>query len=369
MSGPTAVPAVALVHDYFVQDGGAEAVALELARHVPARSDAHDLLREGPIRRPDRPRPGASVVGLPPVATIALVPAAAPGLCRALQQARGSRLATRPEQLIDVRSGRPSTATGHPCRLRPLAPSFRVGRRGVPRRLELSAGGSRGPASRGTDPAPVGPVGRSPCRCHRGELAERCTTGFERRWGRDSAIIHPPVDVAGIEATTSHDGFYLVATRLLAYKRVEVAIEACQRMGRELVVVGDGPERRRLEGLAGRGTRIAGHVDRATLVDLFQRCHALIVPGVEDFGIAPVEAMAYGKPVVAYARGGVLETVIDGQTGVLFDAATSSSLGLAIERLEAIAIDPARCHARARDFDVAVFRGRWAALLDTTRSW
>ena len=187
---------------------------------------------------------------------------------------------------------------------------------------------------------------------------------IERRWGRDSTIIHPPVDVGGVDATASDEGFYLVATRLLAYKRVEIAIEACQRMGRDLVVVGDGPERNRLEGLAGRGTRMAGHVDRATLVDLFQRCHALIVPGTEDFGIAPVEAMAYGKPVVAFARGGVLETVIDGHTGVLFEEATSSSLGLAIERLEASSIDPVRCHARARDFDVAVFRRRWAALLD-----
>jgi len=78
----------------------------------------------------------------------------------------------------------------------------------------------------------------------------------------------------------------------------------------------------------------------------------------------PVDAMAYCKPVVAFARGGVLETVIDGRTGFFFDEATSSSLGLAIERLEATPIDPARCHARARDFDVAVFRRRWAALLD-----
>jgi glycosyltransferase involved in cell wall biosynthesis len=184
-----------------------------------------------------------------------------------------------------------------------------------------------------------------------------------RRWGRASRIIHPPVDVASVEPSTEHDDFYLVATRLLAYKHVDIAIDACKRLGRDLVVVGNGPERSRLERLAGPRTRLVGHVDRATLVDLFSRCRALIVPGTEDFGIAPVEAMAFGKPVVAYARGGVLETVVPGQTGILFDEASPSSLALAIERLEGTRIDPATCRSRALDFDVAVFRRRWAELL------
>ena len=154
-----------------------------------------------------------------------------------------------------------------------------------------------------------------------------------------------------------------MATRLLAYKRVDLAVRAFARLERDLIVVGDGPERATLERLAGPRTRFVGHIERTRLLDLIRRCRALVAPGIEDFGIAPVEAMAAGRPVVAFGAGGALETVIDGQTGILFQAATPAGLATAVERLEDATFDPAVAHAHALRFDRSVFAERWAALL------
>jgi glycosyltransferase involved in cell wall biosynthesis len=126
--------------------------------------------------------------------------------------------------------------------------------------------------------------------------------------------------------------------------------------------VGDGPEEARLRSRAGPTVRFAGRVDRATLIDLIERCHAYLVPGEEDFGIAPVEAMATGKPVVAFRAGGALETVVDGVTGVFFDRPEPAALNQAIERLDGITFDPQVIRANAERFDVAVFRRRWHEL-------
>lgn len=194
-------------------------------------------------------------------------------------------------------------------------------------------------------------------------ISETVRERIRRRWRRESELIYPPVNVGEIGLSSRDDGFLLVAARMLAYRRLDLAIEAATRLGRELVVVGDGPERTRLEALAGPSVRFLGRVDRPTLIDLFARSHAYLVPGVEDFGIAPVEAMAAGKPVVAFRRGGVTETVVDGRTGTFFDEPTAAALAGAIERLETLPLDPAVIRARAEEFDVAVFRRRWAELL------
>jgi glycosyltransferase involved in cell wall biosynthesis len=193
-------------------------------------------------------------------------------------------------------------------------------------------------------------------------ISEEVARRIERTWNRDSEVIYPPVDVAAIEPSSVDDGYLLVAARLLAYRRVDLAVEAAGRLGLELVVVGDGPERPRLESIAGPSVRFVGRVDRPTLIDLFRRCHAYVLPGIEDFGIAPVEAMAAGKPVIGIAAGGVAETVIDGVTGVLFEHQTVESLVAAIERLDGLRIDPMACRARADEFSVAVFRARWREL-------
>ena len=187
---------------------------------------------------------------------------------------------------------------------------------------------------------------------------------IRRLWGRDAEVIHPPVDVDEIAPSAEDDGYFLVLARLLAYRRIDLAVEACNRLGRQLIVVGDGPEAGRLRRLGGPTVRFAGHVDRPRAVDLLRRCRACLVPGVEDFGIAPVEAMAAGKPVVAFRAGGATETVVEGITGVFFDAQTPRSLAEAIERLDAQSFDRAAIRANAERFSTAVFRQRWRELFE-----
>lgn len=183
-----------------------------------------------------------------------------------------------------------------------------------------------------------------------------------RHWRRDALVIYPPVDTTEIALGDVDEGFYLVAARLLAYRHIELAVAACTKLGLPLRVVGDGPERARLEAMAGPSIQFLGHLDRAALVDLFRSCHAYVVPGIEDFGIAPVEAMAAGKPVVALRAGGLTETVVEDVTGVFFDEPTADSMADAIQRLERGAFSPERIRAHALTFDTAVFHRRWREL-------
>jgi glycosyltransferase involved in cell wall biosynthesis len=154
---------------------------------------------------------------------------------------------------------------------------------------------------------------------------------------------------------------------MLAYRRLDLAVAATTVFGPELLVVGEGPERARLGRLAGPTVRLLGRVDRPTLVDLFARCHADLMPGVEDFGIAPVEAMAAGKPVIAFRAGGVTETVVDGGTGIFLERQDVASLAEAIERLDGLVFFPAAIRARAQEFDTGVFRQAWRELLERLR--
>jgi glycosyltransferase involved in cell wall biosynthesis len=182
---------------------------------------------------------------------------------------------------------------------------------------------------------------------------------IRRIWNRDAAVIHPPVDASEIGLSSRDDGFLLVAARMLAYRRIDLAIHAANRLGRELVVVGHGPEAARLRAMAGPTVRFTGVIDRQALIDLFERCHAYLVSGEEDFGIAPVEAMAAGKPVIAFRAGGALDTVVDGKTGIFFDGATADALASAIETLDAYSFDPIQIRKHALTFDVSEFRRKW----------
>ncbi len=194
---------------------------------------------------------------------------------------------------------------------------------------------------------------------------------IRRLWGREAEVIHPPVNVAGMPLGERDDGFLLVAARLVAYRRIDLAVGAANRLGRDLIVVGDGPELARLHSLAGPTVRFAGRVPRETLVDLFGRAHAYLVPGEEDFGMAPVEAMAAGTPVVALRAGGALETVLEGVSGVFFDRPEADQPGVdpvdaladAIRRVDALPRDRPAIRATAERFDRSVFLGRWRELL------
>ncbi|HSQ30263.1 MAG TPA: glycosyltransferase [Gemmatimonadaceae bacterium] len=179
----------------------------------------------------------------------------------------------------------------------------------------------------------------------------------QRSYERDARIVYPPVDTSRLTPSAADpEPFYLVVSRLVAYKRIDLAIEACNRLRRKLIVVGAGPEYARLAAQAGPTVHLAGPLPDAVVGDLYARCRAFVFPGLEDFGIAPVEAQAAGRPVIAYGRGGAVETVLDGTTGVFFAAQTTDALVDAIERLDRLSVDPAACRRNAERFDVAVFR-------------
>jgi glycosyltransferase involved in cell wall biosynthesis len=193
--------------------------------------------------------------------------------------------------------------------------------------------------------------------------SETVRARIQRYWDRDAEVIHPPVDVDEIELSARDDGYLLLAARMLAYRRLDIAVEAATTLGRDLIVVGDGPERRRLQAMAGPTVRFLGTVSRPQLLDLYAGAHAYLVPGLEDFGIAPVEAMATGKPVVGFGRGGVAETVLEGETGVLFDRQDATSMADAIERLDSVTFDRVRIRSRAEAFSAERFRDRFVELL------
>lgn len=186
---------------------------------------------------------------------------------------------------------------------------------------------------------------------------------IRRWWGRDAEVVYPPVDVDEIQLSTSSDGYLLIAARLLGYRRVDLAVDAATATGRRLVVVGDGPERRTLERRAGPSVTFEGFVPRARLIQLFANCAAYLVAGEEDFGIAAVEAMAAGKPVVALNRGGTAETVVDGVSGVLFDDQSVGGLCAALERLDGLDLDPQAIRANTERFSRSAFRIAFCNLL------
>jgi glycosyltransferase involved in cell wall biosynthesis len=182
-----------------------------------------------------------------------------------------------------------------------------------------------------------------------------------KSWGRAASVVHPPVDLDAFvpQAGTPPGDFYLYVGELVSYKRVDLLIDAFNASGRKLVVIGDGGERDRLEARANGNIRFHGRASLDELKAHYARCRALMFPGVEDFGIVPLEAMASGRPVIAYARGGALETVKDGVTGLFFDRPDVDSINAAIARFESElepAIDPAALRAHVDGFSRARFR-------------
>jgi glycosyltransferase involved in cell wall biosynthesis len=178
---------------------------------------------------------------------------------------------------------------------------------------------------------------------------------IQQFYQRESEIIYPPVQVEAFNVSRQSDDFFLIVSRLLPYKRIDLAIEVFNQLGLPLVIAGDGRDRERLQGMAGSNVKLMGRVDDATLRDLLGRCRAFVFPGLEDFGIAPINAMACGKPVIAYAGGGALDTVSDGITGVLFDRQTPSSLMTGLERFMGMTFSPDQIRAQAEKFSVARF--------------
>jgi glycosyltransferase involved in cell wall biosynthesis len=193
---------------------------------------------------------------------------------------------------------------------------------------------------------------------------------------RESTVIYPPVDVARFPFQREKEDFYVVVSRHVPYKRVPLIVEAFARMpGRKLVVIGDGPERSRVNSAATPNVTILGHQPTDVMVGYLQRARAFVFAAEEDFGIAPVEAQACGTPVIAYGRGGALESIVgtrsDGnpQTGMFFTSQTPESIIDAVERFEAASapVRPEDCRSRAERFAPEMFRDRFKAYVD--RQW
>jgi glycosyltransferase involved in cell wall biosynthesis len=186
------------------------------------------------------------------------------------------------------------------------------------------------------------------------------STEVQRRifkyYHRDSVVIYPPVDTGRFAVAPSHDDFYLSIGRLVPYKRVDLVVRACTELGLPLKVGGVGRDLERLKSMAGPTVEFLGYVSDDKLVDLMACCKAFLFAGAEDFGITPVQAMASGRPVVAYACGGTLDTVIEGVSGALFQEQSVESLVAALAQFDSDRYDPHAIRAHALQFDAAVFR-------------
>jgi glycosyltransferase involved in cell wall biosynthesis len=186
---------------------------------------------------------------------------------------------------------------------------------------------------------------------------------IRRLYGREAAIIYPPVETRRFAPAEERGDYYLLVSRLIPYKRIDLAVRAFTELGLPLWIGGSGRDQASLEAIAGPNVRFLGYVPDDKLGELLARCRAFIFPGLEDFGIAPVQAMAAGRPVIAYAGGGALDYVVEGITGTFFREQTAESLADAVRRFDATAYDPAAIRAHAEQFDVSVFKSKMKAFI------
>jgi len=187
-------------------------------------------------------------------------------------------------------------------------------------------------------------------------------------WHREATVVHPPVDTEYYtrDAAVPREDFFLLAGRLVPYKRPDLAVRAAARAGVPLVVAGDGRARAEAEALAGPDTRFVGRIDDAALRDLYRRCRALLMPGIEDFGIVPVEAQACGAPVLAVDAGGARDSVVPGVTGVLVASADQGEVeawAAALRSFDPLDYDAAAIRRHAEGFSRARFRAAMAEVM------
>lgn len=190
---------------------------------------------------------------------------------------------------------------------------------------------------------------------------------IRRYYNREATVVYPPVDTAFFQPDQTSPGpFFLIVSALVPYKRVDLAIEAARRAGVPLRIVGEGPELTRLRRQAGPSVELLGYRTNDEIRALYREAAAVVLPGEEDFGIVPVEAQACGRPVVALARGGALETVVDGETGVLVREPTAEALADGMRRVTRARLDPATIRRHAEEFGRARFAARMLASIEET---
>lgn len=341
---------VAIVHDYLTGYGGAERVVAQMAQIWPQATIYSSLYRPestfevfrrrsvctSPLQRLPVDRGYRSLLPLYPLAFRSLG-ALQEDLVISSSSGWAHAVRTGPDSLHVVYCHTPARwlygaeylgASARQLMLKPVAPALRAWDRAAARRPDLYLANSR-------------------------TVQER----IRRTYGREATVVYPPVEVERFTPTPRGERL-LVVCRLLPYKRVDVAVRAAARSKIGLDVVGDGPALRELRRIGGSTVTFHGWLEDGAVAQLMQSARAVCVPGVEDFGIVPVEAQAAGKPVVAFAGGGALESVVEGLTGVFFHSHDPESLLEALRRCDQLETSPAQIAANARRFSVAEFRRR-----------
>ncbi|MDA8233296.1 MAG: glycosyltransferase, partial [Clostridia bacterium] len=184
-----------------------------------------------------------------------------------------------------------------------------------------------------------------------------------KHYRRESAVIYPPVEASYFTPVDEDEDFFLVVSRLVPYKRVDLAIQVCNQLGLPLRVIGVGPEYERLKALAGPTVQMMGRLSGEEIKWHYARCRAFLFPGEEDFGITPLEAQASGRPVIAFAKGGALETVVANETGLFFEEQTVDSLVSAMRRYNEMVFHKKVIRQHAENFDVSKFKERFMAFV------
>ena len=181
---------------------------------------------------------------------------------------------------------------------------------------------------------------------------------IKKYYKADSEVIYPPIDLLEIDDSPKSEDFYLIISRLEPYKNIGLAVDTFSENKKKLVIIGEGSDFSKLKSKSSSNISFLGWQNDKEAHDYLSKCKAFIFPGEDDFGMTPVEAMAAGKPVIALGRGGVLESVIEGKTGILFNKETVKSLNLAIDSFEAKQFFPADCRAQAEKFGSVVFEDK-----------
>ncbi|MBN1258263.1 glycosyltransferase [Candidatus Peregrinibacteria bacterium] len=192
---------------------------------------------------------------------------------------------------------------------------------------------------------------------------------IKEHYGRDSAVIYPPVHTEKFKpvAHPSQD-FYFSIGRLIPYKKFDLLVETFNHLGLPLKIAGTGPDFEKIKKMAKPNVEILGFVDDRQLAELYANCKALLFPQVEDAGIVPLEAMAAGRPVIALNRGGSLDTMIEGKTGVFFGEQTVKNLSDAVRRFETMGFDPKAIREHAKRFDVEIFKRKIRDFIESQAS-